>query len=553
VRPSTLVRAVTCGPRRRRLRLATVVDDGLAAGLRPECELLPLRSDRWEEELSAAEPDLLLVEAAWGATAGSWQYQVASYDHHEHASPDNLASLVEASRARGIPTAFWNRAEPESAGRFRAAATLFDQVFSCVAEDAGAHRRDRGGGFQGVRPLPPAVQPRLHNPIGAGRRSEAPGFAGAIDADWPEARRSAAEGVLEGAARLGLVTYEDRSRRDGLPRPPADRLSLGPPAGDAGPDAYRRHVVFVDAGSAPESDTAVSPRALELAACGTAVVSPPSAALEHALDGLAVIADGPDAAQGAIEALVAGADARERRAREARRLVLAEHTYANRLLPIAEAAGLEIHAEDARPAVAVLVDSLADAGRLGSLCARLADQSLAPAEVLVGTAIDEPLDAELEPLRGRPVRFPRSADGVDRTGSPGTAAPRVTVLAQDGRASAPERHRELACLSGAAWVAILRPTVRCDRHHLRDLVDESLSADADVVGAPIGDAPARAFSDGVDPEAVLARRDAIARIGWSFERPDGLSPPPWMTEAARAGTRFLTAGRGPEAGVRAAP
>jgi hypothetical protein len=85
-----------------------------------------------------------------------------------------------------------------------------------------------------------------------------------------------------------------------------------------------------------------SRRVFELAACDTAILSTPGAALAALLgEGTVDEAADEQAAAAALERLLGDEPERRRRARAARRRVFAEHTYAARLATIAEVAGLD--------------------------------------------------------------------------------------------------------------------------------------------------------------------------------------------------------------------
>jgi SAM-dependent methyltransferase len=339
-------------PQGERLRVASILDEMSEACFAPECDLVPLALEGWAEQLDEQRPDLLLVESAWNGNGGEWQYRIAQYPRKDLAGLPALRALLDGCRERGIPTAFWNKEDPVHFERFAEAAALFDHVFTT---DAGCVERYRAlPGKRTVEPLPFAAQPRIHNPIVAvPERSTSPCFAGAWYRDRHPDRRHALEALLDAARPYGLVIYDRRFGGDddafGFP----DRFAphvLGKLPYERILDVYKSHRVFLNANSVIDSPTMCSRRVFELAACDTAILSTPGAALAALLgEGTVDEAGDETGAAAALERLLGDEAERSRRTRAARRNVFAAHTYAHRLATIAEAAGLDATALRRRP------------------------------------------------------------------------------------------------------------------------------------------------------------------------------------------------------------
>jgi SAM-dependent methyltransferase len=331
-------------PKGERLRVASVLDEMSEACFAPECELVPLSLERWEEGLDEAQPDLLLVESAWNANGGEWQYRIAAYPRGDLVGLPALRALLDGCRERGIPTAFWNKEDPVHFDRFAEAAALFEHVFTTDARCA--ERYHALPGERTVTPLPFAAQPRIHNPAAAGpERSTSPCFAGAWYRDRHADRRLALEALLDAARPYGLVIYDRRFGGDdgafGFPERFAPHV-LGKLPYERILDVYKSHRVFLNANSVVDSPTMCSRRVFELAACDTAIVSTPSRALAALLgEGTVEVAGERGSAAESLERLLGDEGERTRRTRAARRVVFAEHTYAKRLATIAEVAGLD--------------------------------------------------------------------------------------------------------------------------------------------------------------------------------------------------------------------
>jgi SAM-dependent methyltransferase len=331
-------------PKGERLRVAVILDEMSQACFTPECELLSLSLEGWAEQLDEVQPDLLLVESAWNANGGEWQYRIAQYPRPDLAGLPVLRALVDGCRERGIPTAFWNKEDPVHFDRFSEAAALFDHVFTTDARCVERYRALPGE--RTVTPLPFAAQPRIHNPIAAvPERSTSPCFAGAWYRDRHPDRRLALEALLDAARPYGLVIYDRSFGGDdgafGFPERFAPHV-LGKLPYERILDVYKSHRVFLNANSVVDSPTMCSRRVFELAACDTAIVSTPGAALSALLGEGMVEEAGDEVSAGEALARVLGDEGeRTRRTRAARRTVFAEHTYTERLATIAEVAGLD--------------------------------------------------------------------------------------------------------------------------------------------------------------------------------------------------------------------
>ena len=328
-----------------RLRVASILDEMSAACFAPECDLAPLALDGWAAQLDERAPDLLLVESAWNGNGGEWQYRIAEYPRKDLVGLPALRALLDGCRERGIPTAFWNKEDPVHFERFAEAASLFDHVFTTDARCVERYRA-LPGGERTVTPLPFAAQPRIHNPAAAvPERSASPCFAGAWYRDRHPDRRRSLAGLLDAARPYGLVIYDRSFGGDdgafGFPERFAPHI-LGKLPYERILDVYKSHRVFLNANSVADSPTMCSRRVFELAACDTAILSTPGAALA-ALLGEGTVAEAGDegSAAAALEQLLGDDAERRRRTRAARRAVFAAHTYGERLATIAETAGLD--------------------------------------------------------------------------------------------------------------------------------------------------------------------------------------------------------------------
>lgn len=482
------------------LRVAAILDEATEACLAPECDLnTEFGTGDWRDRLEAEPPHLLLVESAWAGNGGGWTGAVSPHPGSPQAQLPALRELVAWCRERDIPSAFWATRDPFGFDRFAEAAALFDHVFTVDADCMAAYRRLSGTAARTIGALPLAAQPRLHNPVGgSGERLAEPAFAGAFDRSRPREQLDELIELLDAAAPFDLAIYECGSAGGGeegafptrfLPcvrgrLPYAEKAAV-----------YKRHHVFLNAGPASASPTALPRQVFELLACDTAVLSTPSAGIEEIFGDMVTIAgDGEQAAE-QLERLLGDRGRRRGQAARARRHVLGAHTYRDRLAELVAAVGFDLP-PSAGEETAVLIVAHQDED-LGEAVDSLLGQSLAPDEVLFGLAPGATVGREFDHLA---ERFPEA---------------RIRTMSQDGEALPSERTRELARLASAPWVAPMAPTLRYGPHHLRDLVACTRFAEAQVIG--YGEATGRGahrYTEGVVPHAALAARALVAERGW---------------------------------------
>ncbi len=371
------------------LTIALVVDEPLALALAPECTTIRVRPDDWQAALTQRRPDLLLVESAWRATAGAWQYRIAWYGHPLAIGLDDLRALTEWCASNGIPSVFWDTAGLVAEGRFDEAASMFDVIL--VAEPATIAHYDALPTRRAsvVDSLAPGVQFRRHHP---GRRagtgmpaSPRIVFVGAYDRSRPLADREALDRLLAAGLQHGLAIFDTAgiAGPDAAGFPERFQGVIAPFVGTANlPEVLRTaDLVLVDA---PGGDALGIPvAALEALSSGTPIVTTPNRALRERFGDLLPGASAADDPGRAIEAILADPDAARSRLESA---VLPELARADRigarLVRIAQAAGLSVLPSRPSIAVAVLDGGPGPRPALATALAGLADAS----EFLIGTS-----------------------------------------------------------------------------------------------------------------------------------------------------------------------
>ncbi|MFD2796819.1 glycosyltransferase [Promicromonospora vindobonensis] len=346
---------------RRDLRVGVILDDFSRLAFASEWDQVDLTPATWRDEL-AAGLDLLFVESAWNGNGGAWQYHLTGTSAPRPA----FVELVDASRAAGVPTVFWNKEDPVHFEDFLDAARLFDRVYTTDVDRLPAYEDALGHEQVGV--LEFAAQPAIHNPVrvhGRGPERDV-AFAGMYFAHkYPERREQM--DLLLGAAldvspkmEHGLEIFSRFRGKDQKYQFPAplDGRVVGSLDYDRMLTAYREYKVFLNVNSVVGSPSMCARRIFEITASGTPVVSTPSAAVgEYFPSDEVFVAGTRETAAHTIRALVRSPELRDRAVHKGQRRIWREHTYGARSQKVLHEVGLVDSAVVPRPSVTALVST----------------------------------------------------------------------------------------------------------------------------------------------------------------------------------------------------
>ena len=422
------------------LTVALVADEPLALALGPECRVICLTPGNWPEELAANRPDLLLVESAWRASAGAWQYRIAWYGHPTSIGLVDLRALAAWCTANGIPSVFWETSGPAARGRFDEAASLFDVILTTDPLGLAHYDALPGRRARIVDLLEPAIQFRHHHPGADGQDSSGAGagrpvFVGAYDRTRPLADREALDRLLDAGLEHDLVIHDTAgvAGPDEPGFPARFQAAIAPTMStDRLPDVLRQAgAVLIEA---PGGDARILPVGLlEALACGAPVIATPSLAI-RALFGDQVPGASPadDPAAALAQVLADRTAARAAVRRRILPMLARDFRMRDRLARLAAAADIATSAAAPSVAVAVLHDLPGETATVLASLAGLGDAS----EFLIGTT------------------------DWDRAGSVLAAALRaarpevsVRLLEQPSAATSVQRLERLAAAASAEWIA----------------------------------------------------------------------------------------------------
>ena len=363
--------------------VAAILDEFSHACFEPECNLVTFRPDNWRQKLETQDVDLLLVESAWHGNDDAWQYRVASYKHN---MGDELSDLLTWCKKQGIPTVFWNKEDPAHYDRFIDAAGDFDVVLTTDANGIGRYKQQLG--HERVFAMPFAAQPMIHNPILTHRRAGKVCFAGAYYASRFEQRRQDMDCILKPSLEFGLDIYD---RMHGAVGPGTEQYRFpgiyrqaikGRLEYEQMLEAYRNYRVFLNVNSVKDSPTMCSRRVFELLACGTPVVSTPSAAIQGLLGNKTVrIVESQEQARASLQELLEDDNTWARTSALGLRKIMAEHTYSHRFRLLCKYAGLRLPAE--KEAAVVVIVQGEELKSLSRLFDQIQRQSYKPCRIVV--------------------------------------------------------------------------------------------------------------------------------------------------------------------------
>lgn len=379
-RPHAAVSIRSCSGRAGRLTVACILDEFSYNSFSPEADFMPLTMRDWRAEITATQPDLLLVESAWRGHRDSWWNTVSQ------CGPE-IRSLLQWCSERGIPTAFWNKEDPVHFGTFLSLSSLFDVVFTtdldCVPRYKAKLAHDR------VFFLPFAAQPTVHNPVEVFERVAGCAFAGAYYAKYPQ-RNEALDDLSDILASEGCFDIYDRNFSNPHPDHTFPERFRDRIVGGLNPDeidvAYKGYTTNLNLNSVQESQSMFARRVFELLASNTSVVSNFARGLRLMFGDLVLTVSGADELARRKRELDFIPNGTERLRHQGLRKVMSEHTYSERLAYIAEKCGLPL--EPADSVIPVILAEAASETSLKTLTRSAQSQTLASWRLVIwGSAV----------------------------------------------------------------------------------------------------------------------------------------------------------------------
>lgn len=306
-------------------RVACIMDEFSYGSYRLECDLKQLTPGGWLDELQAFQPELLFIESAWRGKDDLWGSKVG------HNSQE-LQGIVAWCKAKGVPTAFWNKEDPIHFETFLTTARQFDFVFTTDIDCI--HRYKAGLGHERVYLLPFACQPAVHNPIELYQRKDAFCFAGAYYVRYPERTRDLGNFVAELPKFRPLEIFDRNFGKDdpNYQFPEEYRpYIVGTLPFDQIDTAYKGYRYSINLNSIKQSQSMFARRVFELLGSNTITVSNFSRGLRLLFGELVVCTDSGAEMLRRLNRLAGNEEDCGKLRLAALRKVMQEHTYGCRL------------------------------------------------------------------------------------------------------------------------------------------------------------------------------------------------------------------------------
>lgn len=353
--------------------LGVIADHFTTSTLASAVRILPLAPDSWQYLLEHHKVDAIFVESAWKGNGGQWHRKVGYYSDGEFQALSNLLSYC---RKRNIPSLFWNKEDPVHFERFRKAASLCDHVFTTDSRRIIPYLRGLNVLTKTVSSLPFYASPKIHNLLPSTRKwNHTVAYGGTYYGKRYPDRTEWMDKIMSAAAPLGLTIY-DRQHSD--PESPY-KYPAGLETYVAGHldyedmiQAYKAHPVQVNVNSVLDSPTMFSRRVMEIAACGTPIISGPAMGMNRYLEGQAFIIENESEASQTIDDLLNCPSYRWRTAITGARSVMRAHTTELRLTQMLRTAGIVIEAPSI-PVLGLIVVEMTE-----SAAKKIVSQSLLP-------------------------------------------------------------------------------------------------------------------------------------------------------------------------------
>jgi len=310
----------------------------------PEFNLIGPSPGNWRNVMNKIKCDAVFAESAWNGNDGEWTMMTHNLSGVHRL--DQLKTLVNTAKKKGIKTIFWNKEDPVHFKAFIDTAGFFDFVFT---SDYGSVQNylSRLPNKQ-VFVLPFAAQHHIHNPLRKNTlRDKAVCFAGSYFNDSHPERRFDLDYLLKPALDFDLEIYD---RNHGSTATDRDKYLFpdqyhpfikGKLPYQEMVDVYKNYKVFLNVNSVKYSSSMFARRVFELLACGTPVISNYSKGILNLLgEETVLISESEKDTRTYLEKLFADRHFWWKQSLLGMRTVLETHTYHNRARQICSVTGL---------------------------------------------------------------------------------------------------------------------------------------------------------------------------------------------------------------------
>lgn len=290
-------------------------------------------------QLSATNSTMLFLESIWNGNDGKWKGAM-TYDNPFHEQKLALKAAMQIAKAKNLRTVFYNKEDPMHFDKFLPIAAEADVIFTSDSDCVDRYREEFPD--KTVEVMKFAAPSATCNPQGApvfeDRKSIA--FAGGYYGENHDDRVEQMEYILPAIEALNGTIFDRHSEQ------PAERYrypqryqSYCHPAISYSEMVaqYRQFKVFLNVNTIISSPTMLSRRVYELLACGTPVISSPSAAIIEQFGDAVTVVDSAEQAIAEARRLVTDKTHWMKRSHLGYRHVMNGDTYDDRAAQIMRA------------------------------------------------------------------------------------------------------------------------------------------------------------------------------------------------------------------------
>lgn len=366
----------------KKMRIAAVMDEFTYHSYAPECELLQLRPEIWESQVTEFKPDLVFIESAWKGVDDLWQRKVSN-------CTEEVRAVLTWAKKNNVPSMFWNKEDPVHFSTFIELASLVDHVFTTDIDCIPKYKKILG--HNRIYLLPFAAQPSTHNPIEIYDRKDAFNFAGSYYLRYPERQRDFSA-LVDTVQKFRPVEIYDRNFEKPHPHyqfpEKYSKYILGSLKFNEIDRAYKGYRYGINMNTIKQSQTMFARRVFELLASNTIVVSNFSRGTRLLFGDLVISSDEANQIETRIRPLYNDELAYRKFRLAGLRKVMAEHTYRHRLQYIKAKLSNSAYSQQIPPVIFVASADSADA--LDSVHRAFLRQTHEKSQLCVLTSFKEP-------------------------------------------------------------------------------------------------------------------------------------------------------------------
>lgn len=275
--------------------MAVIMDEFTLGCYSPECDLVQITPQGFEQEIEEFQPDFLFIESVWRGKDNLWRYKLNDDTREFYA-------LIKFCHERGVPVVFWSKEDPVHFGVFLKVAQAADFVFTTDADCVGLYKTCVG--HDRVYYLPFAAQPKIHNPLEEYERQEKFCFAGSFYVRYQE-RSNVFMKLIPFMKTVGIDIYDRNFKKgsdDGgavassvaenyyFPEELKENILGSLPYSEIS-KAYKGYHYGVNMTSMVYSSTMFARRVFELLACNTPAISNYSRGIKLLMGDLLICSD----------------------------------------------------------------------------------------------------------------------------------------------------------------------------------------------------------------------------------------------------------------------